>query len=84
MIYHPIIQFTSEEILQWWCDCPIGSGYLGCCSHIASAIWFLSYERWQDNSHRMPSGDFLNFAIDAAQFSDFYESTDDEQDADKD
>ena len=81
--YHPIIQFTPEEILKWWCDCPITSGYLECCSDIAEAIWFLSYERRQDNGHRMPSGNFINLAIGVGQQSEFYESTKDEQDNNK-
>ena len=76
--YSPIIQFTSNDITDWWCDCPIGSSFLGCCSHIASAIWFLSYERWQNKVRRMPSGDFINSVIDAGQLSDYYDSTDDE------
>ncbi len=82
--YNPVIQFTSDEILEWWCDCPIGSGFLGCCSHIASAIWFLSYERWQNKSRYMPSGSFINYVADASQISDFYDSTDDEDDANQD
>ena len=61
----------------------MGSGCLGCCSYIASMIWFLSYERWQDNSHRMSSGNFINLAIAVGQQLDFYESADDEQDNNK-
>jgi hypothetical protein len=80
LTHNPIIQFTSNDILEWWCDCPTGNGMLGCCSHIASAIWFLSYERWQLHSRRMPSGDFINLATDASQLSDFYDPTDDEDD----
>jgi hypothetical protein len=80
LTYNPIIQYTSDKILDWWCDCPMGNGLLGCCSHIASAIWFLSFERWQVHNRQMPSGDFINLAIDARQVSDFYDSTDDEDD----
>ncbi|CAF5013088.1 unnamed protein product, partial [Rotaria sp. Silwood1] len=76
--YNPTIKFTSNEILDWWCDCTIGNGSIGCCSHIASFIWFLSYERWQDNNRYMPSGDFIDYVVDSSQISDFYDSTDDE------
>jgi hypothetical protein len=76
--YSPIINFTSHEILNWWCDCMIGNRFVGCCCHIASVIWFLSYERWQNKSRYMPSGSFINYVADASQISDFYDSTDDE------
>jgi hypothetical protein len=78
--YNPTIQFSSQEILEWWCDCPAGNGLIGCCSHVASVIWFLSHERWQVGNRRMPSGDFVNFVTDASQVSDFYDSTDDDDD----
>ena len=77
--YNPIIKFTSDEVVEWWCDCPIGSRFVGCCSYIASVIWFLSYARWQSNNHYMPSNDYINFAVDASQLSDFHDSTDDEE-----
>jgi hypothetical protein len=78
VIYNPTIQFIPQEILQWWCDCPTGNGLIGCCSHVVSLIWFLSYERWQVDKRRMPSGDFINLAADANQLSDFYDTTDDD------
>ncbi|CAF4665627.1 unnamed protein product, partial [Rotaria socialis] len=62
---NPIIQFTSDEVLEWWCDCAIGNGLLGCYSHVASAIWFLSFQRWQLNSRNMPSRNFINYVTDA-------------------
>ncbi|CAF4244337.1 unnamed protein product [Rotaria magnacalcarata] len=36
--YHPTIHFTDQAIIGWWCDCFTGARFLGCCSHIASAI----------------------------------------------
>ena len=38
IIYHPTIHFTSDQVLGWWCDCFTCARFLGCCSHIASAI----------------------------------------------
>lgn len=76
--YHPIIQFSREEILGWWCDCCIGNRFVGCCSHISSAIWFLSYQRWQSNDSRRTSTSMMNFVSDAIPISDFYDSSDDE------
>lgn len=76
--YNPTIQFSKEEILGWWCDCPIGSRFFGCCSHISSAIWFLSYQRWQSNESRRASSDMMTLARDAIPISDFYDSSDEE------
>ena len=74
--YHPILRFTAEEISDWWCDCTAGNRFIGCCSHIASTIWFLSFERWQTQSRRMPSETFINFIIDAAALPELFDSTD--------
>ena len=77
--YHPTIQFTADEILGWWCDCPISSRIIGCCSHVSSVIWFLSYRRWDFNNARRTSTDPLDFIRDSIQISDFYDSSDDEE-----
>ncbi|CAM4836999.1 unnamed protein product, partial [Rotaria magnacalcarata] len=47
-------------------------------SHIASAIWFLLYQRWQTQQRRMPSGEYKNLPTDSIQVSDFYDSSDDD------
>ena len=80
IIYHPTIHFTSDQVLGWWCDCFTGARFLGCCSHIASAIWFLSCQRWQTQKRHMPSGSYMNLATDAMQVSDFYDSSDGDDD----
>ncbi|CAF5183346.1 unnamed protein product, partial [Rotaria magnacalcarata] len=79
--YHPTIHFTDQAILGWWCDCFTGARFLGCCSHIASAIWFLSYQRWQTQQRHMPSGEYKNLTTDSIQVSDFYDSSDDDDDS---
>ena len=76
--YHPTIQFSADEVLGWWCDCPIGSRIIGCCSHVSSVIWFLSYRRWDSNNTRRTSTDPLTFIRDSIPISDFYDSSDDE------
>jgi hypothetical protein len=81
--YHPIIQFSTDEILNWWCDCKCGNRFIGCCSHVASVIWFLSYARWQTKTNYMPSGDFINYFRDAGEVLNLSES-DDESDDDND
>jgi hypothetical protein len=76
--YHPTIQFDVAKILRWWCDCPIGKRFIGCCSHVSSTIWFLSYARWEIKQHYMPTGVFMNLATDSGHYSDFLDSSDDE------
>ena len=74
--YNPVIKFAHDEILEWQCDCPIGNVLSHCCSHVASAIQFLSFEQWQVHQRRMSSSDLINIATDAGQLSDFYDSPD--------
>ncbi|CAF3756561.1 unnamed protein product [Rotaria magnacalcarata] len=76
--YHSTIHFTNQAILGWWCDCFTGARFLGCCSHIASAIWFLSYQQWQAQQRHMSSDEYKNLATDSIQVSDFYVSSDDD------
>ncbi|CAF4373861.1 unnamed protein product [Rotaria magnacalcarata] len=76
--YHPTIHFTDQAILAWWCDCFTGTRFLGCCSHIAAAIRFLSYQRWQTQQRHIPPGEYKNIATDSIQVSDFYDSSDDD------
>ena len=83
MIYHLIIRFSSDQILDWWCDCKCGNRFVGCCSHVASVVWFLSYARWQRQTNCMPSGNSINFFIDAGELlnlSDSSDKTDDDDD----
>ncbi|CAM4961360.1 unnamed protein product [Rotaria socialis] len=54
-IYHTYIQFDSTEVIAWYCTCMPGLQTVGCCSHIAAAIWFLGYERYQSTTNRQPS-----------------------------
>lgn len=43
----------QEPITSWYCTCKVGARVVGCCSHIASVIWFLGYERHQENPTRV-------------------------------
>jgi hypothetical protein len=82
--YNPIIRFSTGQIIDWWYDCYAGNRFIRCCSNIASAIWFLSFERWQTQARRMPSGNFINFVHDAAAIPELFDSTDDSASEDED
>ena len=46
--YYIYIQFSTEEILNSCCDCPIGDRQVDVCSQCSAAIWFLAYQRHQN------------------------------------
>lgn len=37
--------FSADPIQAWYCQCTSGARNLGCCGHVASIIWYLSYAR---------------------------------------
>lgn len=37
----------AEAILGWYCKCPSGARVLGCCSHVASVLWYLGFARYE-------------------------------------
>ena len=76
--YHPITKFSADQILNWWCDCLRDNLYVGSCSHIARTVWFLSFKRRQIEKRRMSSGNYINLVTDTSQLSDFYDSTNDD------
>ena len=76
-IYQTYIQFDSTQIIAWYCTCPAGARIVGCCSHVAAAIWFLGYERHQPMTTRQsPSTNTTNIHY-ADDISDFEPSSDD-------
>ena len=42
---------TADSVIDWACTCFAGLRTVGCCSHIASIIYFLSYAKYQDKIH---------------------------------
>jgi hypothetical protein len=79
--YNSIIKFNTNEIIDWWCDCKAGSRFVGCCSHVASVIWFLSHARWQTQNRQMFSSEFIGLFKDADDYTD---SSDETEETDSD
>ncbi|CAF0967090.1 unnamed protein product [Didymodactylos carnosus] len=77
--YYPTIRFSKSKVVGWYCQCPIGSRVVGCCSHVASAIWFLGFERWQSHQRVQSSGSHLLNASDSIQITDFEDDDEDNQ-----
>ncbi|CAH2092630.1 unnamed protein product [Euphydryas editha] len=64
-IYSLWIQYNSTTVLNWYCQCKVGARVVGCCAHIASVIWYLTYDRYQDHSTRRVLCDYNNYLMDA-------------------
>jgi hypothetical protein len=45
--YKAWIQYSlsGDPIVAWYCTCPAGAITVGCCSHVVSVVWYLSYAR---------------------------------------
>ncbi|CAF4189825.1 unnamed protein product [Rotaria sordida] len=73
--YESTIHHSKDEIKGWYCTCPDGAKVVGCCSHIASVIWYLAYERFQSEERPKPSGTYISLVDDSIVLSDFYDSS---------
>ena len=79
--YYTYIQFSTEEILNSCCDCPIGDRQVGVCSHRSAAIWFLAHQRHQNNDSRnQTSGLYLDLLDDSELLDDLNESSEEDDD----
>lgn len=75
--YYTYVYFNEKQVLNSCCDCPGGDRKVGVCSHRASAIWFLGYQRHSHNSTtHQPSATYLALLDDSDLIEDFVESSD--------
>ena len=44
-----LIHYDINNIIDYYCDCVVGSRVVGCCSHIAAVICYLSYYRYEND-----------------------------------
>ena len=77
--YHAYVQYDTTQIIAWYYTCTAGPRTVGCCSHIAAAIWYLNCERHQIMANRQPSSTNANTIQYADNISDFEPSSDDEE-----
>ena len=47
--YHHLNTNTCSGIQSWYCTCKNGTRTVGCCSHIASIIYYFSLAKYLDN-----------------------------------
>lgn len=69
--YFPSIN-TVESIEGWYCTCPYGKRTMGCCVHITSIIYYLSYLKYNSDIPK-PATDlsaFFETCIDESETDD--------------
>ncbi|XP_062598202.1 uncharacterized protein LOC134259614 [Saccostrea cucullata] len=71
------IQHSNGVIQTWYCKCKAGSRVVGCCAHITSVVWYLSYARYQEKPV-MGVRDWAEYLEDAARVIDATDSEDSE------
>ena len=70
-----------RPIIDWYCTCKIvGTRVVSCCAHIASVLWFLGYDRRQNNT--IPSN-IRNHQLLDALYLDMPSDTDSDCDSDE-
>uniref|UniRef100_K1P6R4 Uncharacterized protein n=1 Tax=Magallana gigas TaxID=29159 RepID=K1P6R4_MAGGI len=47
-LYNIWVEFSREDVKGWFCECKGGSRTVGCCTHICSVKWYLSFARQQN------------------------------------
>lgn len=40
---------SPSSIISWYCQCKTGARTVGCCSHVATVLWYLSFARHNPN-----------------------------------
>ena len=80
--YDVWIRYLAQEILGWYCTCPAGARTVGCCAHVASIIWYLSFARFHPEHLKQESSSFFNSFTDVAEFSDMSDDTEPDTDSD--
>lgn len=50
-------QVGRQAIVEFW-NCIVGRRTIGCCTHVMTIIWYLSYARYQNNVN--PPAQFLD------------------------
>ena len=80
--YDVWIRYSAQEIFGWYCTCSAGARIVGCCAHVASIIWYLSFVRFHPEQLKQEPSSFLNSFTDAAEFSDMLDDTELDTDSD--
>ena len=72
---------SIDGIRRYCCECPNGARTVGCCSHVATALFYLSFARFQ-TSIRRPAAALTRLFLPSAGASDDDDAEDGEDEAD--
>ena len=62
--YFTVLKYEPHNIIsKWICSCLSGRRTCGCCSHVASLIYFLSYARFQSEPLKKPGSSLNNLLL---------------------
>lgn len=62
--YQVWIKYDEIQVSGWYCLCKTGARTIGCCAHIASVIWYLSFYRFNTVKPQVDYGHFIQNAAD--------------------
>jgi hypothetical protein len=68
---------VTNLCLGWYCTCKIGGRTVWCCTHVASVVWYLGYQRYSEMKSTQ-SSKLLSVVTDASDLP----VTDSESDGD--
>ena len=69
---------VQQPIQCWYCNCPISEHIVGCCSHIAAALWCLFLHQGNISTFNQQSNRYFDFVQDALTISDYDDSTEED------
>ncbi|CAF1500825.1 unnamed protein product, partial [Didymodactylos carnosus] len=82
-IYNTYIEYNNgilNPVSGWFCACTAGERTVGCCSYIAATLWHFSLNQTAIHAINQSLNNYPNLVEDALQFSDYENSSDEDDD----
>ncbi|CAF4308049.1 unnamed protein product [Rotaria magnacalcarata] len=68
--YDVYVPYNKKSISGWYCTCPNGARVVGCCAHVASIIYYLSYARYNQQVLTQRTYSYYDSITDALDYSE--------------
>jgi hypothetical protein len=81
--YDPKTPINSGSITGWHCQCKAGARTVGCCAHVATAIWYLGYARHQNYKMSPNIYNYWRGVINSNGIAKFKNSDEEDEDEDE-
>jgi hypothetical protein len=59
------VEFDTNSVTGWYCQCKAGMRVVGCCAHVTTLIWYLGYARHNGYSVSQAYNDMYESVIDS-------------------